>query len=56
MDGSTNLFNHIIIYQAVMHLKGAIDEVMCHFFAMTLKKGVRILYHNIHPHSIKEFD
>lgn len=39
-----------------MHLQGAIDEVMCRAFVMTLSRGTRVWYHNQPSDSISDFN
>ena len=54
-DGNKDPLDHLESFNALMHLQGISDEIMCRAFPTTLKGPVRIWFSRLTPNSISSF-
>ena len=54
--GTTDPFDHLESFKALMLLHGAIDGILCKAFPTTLRKVVRFWFAGLHPASIHSFE
>lgn len=51
-DGMTDLIDHVKLYEGLMELNTASDEMKCQAFSVTLKRQTRSWYRQLRPNSI----
>ncbi|XP_075659139.1 uncharacterized protein LOC142629022 [Castanea sativa] len=54
-DGSRDPFDHLESFKILMHLQGALDEIMCRAFPTTLKGPARVWFNKLTPNIVSTF-